>query len=166
MKKLNYLSLIFVSVSVFAAMCTNSALKSELSMEKKSNNPIVEDSIESEDFNHFWEKFRNAIINMDTSFLINSSKFPIKCYGNLDSDGFKQIKKEDFIKTLNIFLTSRCSEGCEFDFIKKIADEKFYDSNIGSDDYRRMGNLIFLIDNGNWKLIEIYINSDLLKNLP
>ena len=110
-------------------------------------------------FIKFWTKFRNAIINDDTSLIKKYVKFPLKARGPLDSDPLIRYSENKFIRVFHLYLlqSNGLNTGSELDEIKQI----IVPSNATWEKINaRVGNMEFKKIAGEWKLVFLYLEYD------
>ena len=111
-----------------------------------------------DDFQVFWSQFREYILSRDTSGIISLTRFPIETRGSLDSDPTIFYNKREFIPVFNRFLTQLSGSNTtnlretEFELIQRTSIPSSLDRQSG-----RVGNMIFGIVDGEWRLVFLYI---------
>ncbi len=111
-------------------------------------------------FQNFWNIFRTAVLENDSTELDSLTDFPLIVKGILDSDTAKEIRRNKFKLVFEVYLkqTNGANTGTDSDEIreKKMISEKDYDL---SGAYIRISDMVFGRVKGNWKLIMIYIST-------
>ena len=72
----------------------------------KNQTIINKKTIQDNNFQFFWDKFKKAIFNNDSVLLINMTNFPLKTHGNEDIDPQIDINKNNFFIVLKICLNN------------------------------------------------------------
>lgn len=116
----------------------------------------------SKDFTVFWRTYRQAILNKDTIAIFALTKFPIETRGPMDSDPVVKYPQNIFKKILPIFLAleSGISEGTELDLIKSTTVPA---SDDVSGETARIGNSVFDLVDGQWRLTFLYLHPPVLE---
>jgi hypothetical protein len=156
MKMLILIALILMSCSF---SCFNNKEKILNRIETKS---IPEIEL-SDDFQNYWNDFREAVINSDSMKLLTMTSFPLKSHGVSDNDPRILISNNNFYYYFKICLNEdtgmSINSESNLDFIKKtdkIIDYKFYTKNI---DWQRINAMEFQKIKNSWKLTLIYFNT-------
>ena len=118
-----------------------------------------------EKFSSFWKTFRQAVLTSDIVLIKSLSAFPLKYRGSSDFDPVVKISKGQFGEVFPLFLKQWSGEdldgSIEFDYIKNTVrpSKQVIKGKI------RMGNMIFYLINGKWKLNFLYLNNETINLL-
>ena len=140
--------------------CTSGTLDNDQAINGKnfdtSEVKAAVDSL-SNSFLKFWQTFRQAVIDYDTSKIISLTDFPLETRGEMDSDPIVKYDRKKFPKVFHAFLNqaSGIIDGTEFDLIEKTdnPDKKYIQET-----YDRVGDLQFKYINKQWRLTFAYLN--------
>jgi hypothetical protein len=164
---------IVIFFSCFILGCTNQNTNSDDSSEQDSNRLLVEGKNQSEldkgisEFKLFWDEFRKAVLESDSTKLIQMTHFPLKTHGDQDEDPQIDLTSDDFKKVFQIYLNRKTvyfngTYERNLDYIKRTVEEE-KNSNPALESWRRMGDMEFEKINGNWQLTLIYLDTNELK---
>ena len=168
------ISLYLIALTLIFGSCQNtsnekkdSQLKTDTVATSNPIGPVTKDKkLYSESFDEFWKSFRQAVSTSDTSLLVALTQFPFETRGPLDSDPTIRHNKQKFPNVFQAFLNQWNGmdlEGTtELESIKKtITINK---KNI-SDEYTRVGDLVFKKTKDGWKLVFAYLNNETIDEL-
>lgn len=151
----------------------SSSCKSKTSYLEKDNSQLIEkgypldNQVDKADssFTAFWVLFRKAAIESDTNQLLRLVSFPIKTRGPLDNDPIIEYDAERIVHVLFAYLQQwdgiDLDGKTELDYIKKITNPKQKISN----NRIRIGNMMFSLKNGFWKVDFLYLNNETIEYL-
>jgi hypothetical protein len=162
---------LLIAVLVFVS-CNNPTTRDE-SSPKESNTTKTSESLNvnqakatlpTEDFSVFWERFRMAVVNSDTTQIISMTLFPFKARGTFDDDPIIKYNRQKFIPMFQAFLKqgSGLGETTEFDEIKKTTKPKPTDVN---GNYARISDLAFDKTDQGWKFSFAYLDYAIIDSL-
>jgi len=118
------------------------------------------------DFLNFWQKFRAAVLNFDTTQIIEKTQFPFQTRGSLDSDPTIEYSKKKFVRVFTAFLNKwnglDRDGGTELNLIKKT---ELPNKDDVQDNYARIGDLVFDKSHKTWKFVFAYLNDDTIESL-
>ena len=153
--------------SLFTFSCQNQKAKNELQVKVIDTLPkttTLDTSIE--DFISFWQTFRKAVINNDTTKIIELTHLPIQTRGPLDDDTVIEYNKKQFIYAFNTYLSQWNGQDLngttELSDIKKAEIPKKTDVN---GDEARVGDLVFNRSEKKWRLVFAYLNNETIDSL-
>lgn len=114
------------------------------------------------DFQRFWERFRQAVMNNDAAAIEAMVAFPFRIKGELDDDPVKTIDKPAFSRFFRASLRERAYmrhfNGSTLDFLR--ANPVFPKIELDGDGAQRIGNLLFQQRSDGWRLTMIYRSED------
>jgi hypothetical protein len=151
MKKLTLKLIIFLlassSLPVFGQMSTTST---------KGDDSLIQE------FNVFWSKFRQAVIDNDTAKIKEYTVLPFKTRGPSDDDPIVEVNESSFIKTFKLFLDNRNGtpeQKTHFEIVKGIVQiEKLrYGPYTLLNNWARVDDLEFKKIGNQWKLYFAFI---------
>ena len=119
-------------------------------------------------FQQFWDNFREAVINNDTSKIIQLTRFPFETRGPQDSDPIIKYEKKKFLKVLEAYLKETTTWREDFSTITSREEIKRIlkpDKTYVQGDWARIGNLEFKKENGKWFLIFAYLGYPSIEGL-
>jgi hypothetical protein len=118
----------------------------------------------TEDFSVFWQRFRVAVLNSDTTQIISMTLFPFKARGTFDDDPIIKYNRQRFIPMFQAFLKqgSGLGETTELDEIKKGTKPKPTDVN---GNYARISDLAFDKTDQGWKFSFAYLDYAIIDSL-
>ena len=94
--------------------------------DQTSISPTQAHSID-QDFLAFWQKFRIAVIALDTTQIMELTQFPFQIRGSFDSDPTIEYNRNNFVRVVKAFLSQGNGEGgTELDVIQKALDVMHY----------------------------------------
>jgi len=121
-------------------------------------------TIAEEDFQLFWNAFRQAILDNDSVRLVKMTNFPLKSHGNLDDDPQPLIAKGKFYQFLQKCLNEQTgmtpNNETNLDYIKRtinLVDDRYYTHQT---DWCRVSSFEFQKIENNWKLTLIYFDTN------
>ena len=124
------------------------------------------DTLNIENFSHFWKIFRKSVLSSDTGQIIRMTEFPFQTRGPLDSDPTIEYTKREFLPVFQAFLNQWNGidlEGTtELESIKKtVTSSETYIVK----DYARIGDLVFKKTKKGWRLVFVYLNKETIDSL-
>ena len=154
-------------LSLFTASCQNQKTKNDVQQKAIDTLPrtnILDTS--DEDFISFWQAFRKAVINNDTTKIIELTHLPFKTRGPLDDDPVIEYNKKQFIYAFNAYLSQWSGEDLngttELYDIKKAEIPKKTDVH---GDEARVGDLVFNRSEKKWRLVFAYLDNETIDSL-
>jgi hypothetical protein len=157
--------LIFIPSVLFVVSCQNQKDVDDSAKESNRPNTISStktDSIDRE-FVDFWEKFRTAVIALDTIQIIELTRFPFQTRGSFDSDPTIEYNRKKFVRVFKAFLSQGNGEGgTELDVIKRT---ELPGKNDIQDTYARIGDFAFRKSAKDWKFFFAYLNYETIDSL-
>jgi hypothetical protein len=164
-----YLGLI--SLTLLFASCRNHPNDKKDSIQKidsgVTSTVIAKDTLHYiGDFENFWKSFRQSVLNSDTNQIIALTQFPFETRGPLDSDPTIKHDKKKFTHVFQSFLKQWNGMDLEGTTeLQSIEKTKTIDKKDISDEYTRVGDLVFSKTNAGWKLVFAYLNNDTIDAL-
>ena len=124
-------------------------------------------------FLKFWQQFRTAVLNFDTTQIMELTEFPFQTRGPDDSDPTIDYNKKKFVRVFKAFLNQATGQVTddstksftyitELDYIKRTETP---DKKDILPDQARIGNLWFTKAGKNWKLAFAYLEYDTIDSL-
>ena len=142
--------------------------RDDTTKENKSNASVYEAKSESSsgDFLNFWQNFRTAVLNSDTTQIMEQTQFPFQTRGPLDNDPTIEYSKKKFARVFAAFLNQwnglDLNGGTELDLIKKT---EIPNKDDVQNNYVRIGDLVFDKSHKTWRLVLVYLNDDTIESL-
>ena len=159
MAKLITLILIFILNACSTNQENNGRILNSATSHADNSKTIVE-----EDFQLFWNAFRQAILDNDSVRLVEMTNFPLKSHGILDGDPQPLITKVNYNyflhKCLNEQTGMTTNNETNLDYIKmtnNLADDRY---NTIETDWCRVTSFEFQKIEHNWKLTLIYFDTN------
>jgi hypothetical protein len=158
---------ILLSISCTNRQTNGESQPNDIDTTKRSQslNPSqVKTPLPTEDFFVFWEQFRTAVLNSDTTQIISMTQFPYKARGSFDDDPVIKYDRQKFIPMFQAFLKQSSGLGAttEFEEIKKTTKPMPTDVN---GNYARMTDLAFEKTGSGWKLSFAYLDYAIVDSL-
>ena len=160
--------ILFIATLFFIISCNSQDQKVNNNLKTdslKNNVNEIKESLEPNNvinFQSFWNKYKEAIINNDSVSLINMTNFPLKARGFEDIDPQIDISKKVFFKVFNIFLKTDVND-LNIDVIKNTTDVTKSVGYNEVDEMQRVGDMEFNKIGNTWKLSLIYLDTKELK---
>jgi len=168
MKVLFFAYVIFGFVCSYLYSCDQSNKNFTTIYSQNQNNQCTKKTTNDElaNFVTFWEKFRKAVIVMDSVELKQLAIFPLTVKGYQDWDPTIKVEKNNFMKYFNKCLNEQTVidkiSGTNLDHIKRLSEIK-KSEEFGVNDvnlkWQRVGNMEFEKINSTWKLTQIYTDT-------
>jgi|WetSurMetagenome_2_1015567.scaffolds.fasta_scaffold01748_8 hypothetical protein len=130
--------------------------------DQKETAPQSKDT-EVQEFDIFWKKFRQAVIDNDTNKLKTYTIFPFKTRGLYDSDPVVKVHESNFIEVFAAFLISQAdsrNQKNQLEIIKEITkiETLQYGPYTIVNNWARVGDLEFKKAGKQWKLYFAFYN--------
>ncbi len=131
----------------------SSSIKSQYHLTGNSNRINM-----SKDFSIFWKQWRDKVLSHDFVWLELNTNFPLTVIGRLDTDTIYKISSSNFEVVFDLFLKTKYSTNLDY---FKVTKESSIENHDGwPPNYRRMNDMIFCLTDNNWKLVEIYMDTE------
>ncbi|HEY9059867.1 MAG TPA: hypothetical protein VIO64_05080 [Pseudobacteroides sp.] len=117
----------------------------------------------SSDLNVFWSHFRNAILSNDIGEIKNFTRFPLQSRGPLDFHPVIEFEEAAFENLIKIYLSLQSGDNfneTNLDFITKNENLDSKNSQGPSDNWARIGNMQFELENNSWRLTFVYLEEE------
>ena len=147
--------------------CTNNQVDSSIDpgtteiIQTKESKSTEENTSGNNDFQKFWNEFRLAVIKNDVDKVKSVTIFPFETRGEMDSDALVKYNKKEFNKLLRAYLLQEAywlneeRSITHYEEIKRTI--KPSESQVQENEVR-IGNLVFELKDGDWKLVFAYLN--------
>jgi hypothetical protein len=153
-------SLMWFAVGIFCITASGAPVLNSSATDLTACKTGPSDDNIKEDFTKFWKTFRLAVLNNDTSRLMELILFPAIARSPLDSGHVVPYPDKDLYRAFTDFLSQKTcmkNDTVSITCLDEIARTPMPDKHYIFPTWARVGNLFFVKENGKWYLNLLFL---------